>query len=603
MATLADLVKRQRRTGASASGALLTAVGQKTLEAIDPRKMFNQTGLLTALFPSLKAYKTDAQKSRVDSASKELSGSTTPLLEQMVMKLDGLDLTMRLVAKNTMAMPSMSRDMNIMRQNVVKLVKLQGGQASTRADGFFLRAFERERATEAELQAAKERRATGKTSAVTAVKEKASSIPGLGMLMGLVGAITTFGSNLVGTVKSLSEVLGPLAKGGLSLIFDIAGSFAKLAVKGGGTLLALTGKGLASLLMRIAPFLLNPAVIGLLSAGAIAWLLGKMYTSDSTKYGGDGSDTLGSEMGLPSPPESTPIPETPTSETVKQLQSSRENMRSSDDAAVRQAAVELDRTSPLSTSPTPIPLVGFEKMAVDMIKKHEGLPKNGKAYVDAHGHSIGYGHFITPAEKERGYIIAGDEKIPIDPNNILNTTITKEQAEKLLAHDLPKYINAAKVPLGEAWEKLNDAQKAALVSSAYNTGQGGIQHLVKKGLKDAIMRGDFKTAGKIIKEHGFKTAVMDGQRQTVAGLVRRREEEGAIISGQASNRSSQLASASSAVSDARQQMSTQPVVINAPTTNVQQQPKSQNQQPQPNLPNTIDEDLFKALLDRTTGYA
>jgi GH24 family phage-related lysozyme (muramidase) len=600
MATFADVVRRQRKAGASVSGALLAAAGQKTLAAIDPRKMFNQTGLLTALFPSLRAYKPDSPRSKVDTASTELSTSTTPLLEQMVMKLDAVDLTMRLVAKNTMTMPGMSRDMNVMRQNVVKLVRLQGGQASTRADSFFLRAFERERATEAELQAAKERRATGRASPVTAIKEKASTIPGLGMLMGVVTAITTFGTNLVSTVKSLTDVIGPLAKGGLSLIFDVAGSFAKLAVKGGGSLLALTGKGLAKLLMRIAPFLLNPAVLGLLSAGAIAWLLGKLITSEATEFGTETPDTFGSEFGMDS---AVPPPPPPVSATDEQMRQSRENMRRSENSAVRAAAAELDRTTPLSTSPTPVPLTGFEAMAVDMIKKHEGLPKNGKAYVDAHGHSIGYGHFITPAEKERGYIIAGDETIPINRDNILETKITKDQAEKLLAHDLPKYINAAKNPLGEAWNKLNDAQKAALVSSAYNTGQGGIQHLVDKGLKSAIMRGDFESAGKIIKEHGFKTAMIGGRRQTVSGLVSRRAEEGNIVATQSSSRGAQLAAATSDLSTTQQQMSTQPIVINAPTTNMQQQSKSQNQQPQPNLPNTIDEDLFRALLDRTTGYA
>lgn len=209
MATLADLVKRQRSSGSSRTGALFSAVGKKTLETLDPRKLFNQSGLLTALFPSLKTYKADSSRSKVDTASKELSGSTTPILEQMVMRLEGLDSTMRLVAKNTMAMPGMSRDMNVMRQNIIRLVRVLGGKASTKADGFFLRAFERERATESELQAAKERREKGKASAVTSIKEKASSIPGLGMLIGLVTAIQTFGSNLIGAVGSLTNLLAP----------------------------------------------------------------------------------------------------------------------------------------------------------------------------------------------------------------------------------------------------------------------------------------------------------------------------------------------------------------------------------------------------------
>jgi hypothetical protein len=49
----------------------------------------------------------------------------------------------------------MARDMNVMRQNIVKLVKLSGGQASTRADMFFMKASERERAYESQMQESK----------------------------------------------------------------------------------------------------------------------------------------------------------------------------------------------------------------------------------------------------------------------------------------------------------------------------------------------------------------------------------------------------------------------------------------------------------------
>ena len=151
MATLAEVVKRQRQGGRGVIGSLTSAIGQKTLEAIDPRRMLNQKGLLTSLFPSLKAYQAKGSAERMSRASDDLSSSTAPMLQEMNMKLDIVGDNTRLTAKNTMMMPSMARDMNVMRQNVIKLVKLQGGKASTRADGFFLRSFERERATESEL--------------------------------------------------------------------------------------------------------------------------------------------------------------------------------------------------------------------------------------------------------------------------------------------------------------------------------------------------------------------------------------------------------------------------------------------------------------------
>jgi hypothetical protein len=80
-------------------------------------------------------------------------------------KTDGQDLAegssslLKIIAKNSMSLPGMARDMNVMRQNVQKLVKLKagpqkkGGKAyATGADAFFLREDERERAIEAQRQ-------------------------------------------------------------------------------------------------------------------------------------------------------------------------------------------------------------------------------------------------------------------------------------------------------------------------------------------------------------------------------------------------------------------------------------------------------------------
>jgi hypothetical protein len=612
MATLADLVKRQRRTGASASGALLTAVGQKTLEAIDPRKMFNQTGLLTALFPSLKAYKTDAQKSRVDSASKELSGSTTPLLEQMVMKLDGLDLTMRLVAKNTMTMPAMSRDMNIMRQNVVKLVKLQGGKASTKADSFFLRAFERERATEAELQAAKERRVTGKASAVTTIKEKASSIPGLGMLTGLATAIYAVGKNLVSGISSLAEILGPLLKSGLSLLLDFGKGAANLAIKGGGTLFDLAKKIPFSKIIRgLLSFISGAGGMALLSVGSAAAALAYLLTHEKTEYGGDGSDTLGSEMGLPPPPESTPIPQAPMSDAIQQRIASRENMRKSDDPAVRAAAESLDKTDPLpkpsstSTSTSPTPASSASSTSPKLVPSLPSAELGGVNYSsyaqtvgerESNGNykavnSLGYlgkYQFGAMALEDMGLVKKGvgakGQKALDDPSNwtidggkeaFLNNPSLQEQT--MLRYTKMNFERLKK--LGVINDSTTAEKIAGFLASAHLVGPGGAA---------AMSRGEMrKDAYGTSAESYFK---LGSASQNNIGPV-------------PSSSGSQIALASSTVSDARQQMSTQPVVINAPTTNVQQQSKSQNQQPQPNLPNTIDEDLFRALLDRTTGYA
>ena len=62
------------------------------------------------------------------------------------------DAFLKVIAKNSMSLPGMARDMNVMRQNVVKLVKLKGGKANLGADAFFLKEDERERALEVQRQ-------------------------------------------------------------------------------------------------------------------------------------------------------------------------------------------------------------------------------------------------------------------------------------------------------------------------------------------------------------------------------------------------------------------------------------------------------------------
>jgi len=170
---------------------------------------------------------------------------------------------------------------------------------------------------------------------------------------------------------------------------------------------------------------------------------------------------------------------------------------------------------------------GFFALASSVIAKEEGLPKNGKAYWDPPGQnklvSIGYGHQIKPEEYKQGFIQAGDEKILIKGEKGIDTSMTPQQAKKLLEIDLPKYVEGAKKPLGNSWEKLTDEQKTALTSYAYNV-QGSTVSLVNAGLKTAIDRGDTQEAAKIISEKGIRTvggkfnAALDKRRKKEAEL-------------------------------------------------------------------------------------
>lgn len=607
MATLADLVKRQKSSGSSRTGALLSAVGKKTLETLDPRKLFNQSGLLTALFPSLKTFKTDSSRSKVDTASKELSGSTAPILEQMVMRLEGLDSTMRLVAKNTMAMPGMSRDMNVMRQNMIRLVRLLGGKASTKADSFFLRAFERERATESELQAAKERRETGKASAVTSIKEKASSIPGLGMLIGLVTAIQTFGSNLIGAVGSLTNLLAPLLKGGISLLFDMAGSFTKLAIKGGGTLFDFIKKiPLSKMLRGLLSFISSKGALGLLAPAAAAGLLAYLYTSEATQFGDDPNSFL-NELGMPEAPEAVPIP-TPISAELQQRITSRENMRKSDDPAVRAAAESLDKTNPLpkpsttppstsptptsapvSTSPTSVPnksvTSGPDGELLDFIAAKESGGNYNAVFGQGSVPGLTDMTIAEVLDYQKQLIAQGQKSSAVGRYQFIRNSLAEEAAaagidinkekftpenqDKLILHRLKRIRGLDKFKRGE----LSQQQFAENLSMEFAS------------LPSPIRGGGNKSFYEGIAGNKSLTSM---------------ENVYAAISPRTS--STQLAEASTTVDSARMAAMTPSAIIPAITSLASPKTPSPQRQ-QVTIPSTIDNELFEGLIARVSEYA
>ena len=152
MANFSDLVRTQRQSGAGVTKSLASAVGQQILEKVDIRNyLFSRKGTMTALFPGLKGYQAGGRPN-----SKQLSGQSssggglaTEQITQLSDSIDKLGVQISIVAKNSYSLPMMSRDMNVMRQNIVKLVKISGGAtAATKADMFFMRAKDREAAYE-----------------------------------------------------------------------------------------------------------------------------------------------------------------------------------------------------------------------------------------------------------------------------------------------------------------------------------------------------------------------------------------------------------------------------------------------------------------------
>jgi hypothetical protein len=222
MATFTDIVRKQRAKGEGIGSSLATAFSERARERLDPRNyLFNRKGTLAALFPGLKGYqsKTGAEKLKGSGESGGLGAGSESILNTIADRLGELKTQFRMVAKNSIVLPQMARDANITRQNIQKLVKMQGGEASNKADMFFKRAGERESQYESAIKA-------GKPTAAKEVKKEEKSGGFLQKIFGFLLAPITL------LVKLFSSILGTLT-GGLKKLSEVIGSILSLASTAG----------------------------------------------------------------------------------------------------------------------------------------------------------------------------------------------------------------------------------------------------------------------------------------------------------------------------------------------------------------------------------
>ena len=130
MASLADVIRKKRSTGQSRTGSFFGSLKDKLKEGIDPRQLLNQTGVLTALFPKLKAYKTGNISPSIDLRPNQAVTNKNVVIEK-------INKNTSIFAKNTMALQSLGRDFNVSRRNIEKLVKITGVKPATKTDIFF----------------------------------------------------------------------------------------------------------------------------------------------------------------------------------------------------------------------------------------------------------------------------------------------------------------------------------------------------------------------------------------------------------------------------------------------------------------------------------
>jgi GH24 family phage-related lysozyme (muramidase) len=396
MATFADVVKRQRKEGASRTGALASAVGQKTLEAIDPRKFLNQTGTLTALFPSLKAYQAKGAGDKSDKnldklATLQASGdaATKVSLEEMIVKLNDVSVYTRMSAKNT----------NLVKQNIGRLLKVFGETQATKADMFFKGAGEREAAIEA----------ARKRTAVTPTKVETKKEEGGGFLSTLFAPLIAALSPLIKTITSFGGVLSSI-----------------LSV---GSLLS----GSLGLLKVAVSALLSPLGLVVGALGGFAWWLTKKDSRQMIT-----PDEYGNIPGGMTPDMSSVISQNADVQTSTDMVKGIKGLPQAMKETQAEQALELGRkTSPDDsyskieriraeralnpTTPTQVSPNDISEDLVNFIKTKEGFRE--KAYWDHKQYSIGYGtkangpdEVIDKAEADRRLReeIAKSQKFVID---------------------------------------------------------------------------------------------------------------------------------------------------------------------------------------------
>jgi len=226
MASLTDVIKQKRSSGQSRTGSLLGSLKDKFKEKIDPRKFLNQTGVLTALFPSLKAYKAggdnDSSKN-IQSKSAELINSSVSMSNDT---LNDIATNTQIMAKNSLILPVLARDMNLLRQNMSKVVKLFGVQPTNKADSFFKKSKERESEYESKFSKTK-------TKSVFLNEMQPEKKGLLSSILGFLGKIITpiltiLSTMLTGLISSLKSVIGLIVRPLMSIVASALTSVVKV---------------------------------------------------------------------------------------------------------------------------------------------------------------------------------------------------------------------------------------------------------------------------------------------------------------------------------------------------------------------------------------
>lgn len=202
---LAEILKQEYKTKGFVPG-LASATGKVALEKLDLRNLlFGGSGFGSVIGRKLFGKGYSASQNDASFVSQKSFESNN--------SLENIRDYSSLSAKNSMALPIIASQINIMQKNVARLVKIQGGSPSQRADAFFSSAKFRENAYEQSLREGK----TKTPTPLIAPQKKDSSLGLLSALALAGGAIALFGEELGNVTRTVAGVVAALASFSLAL--------------------------------------------------------------------------------------------------------------------------------------------------------------------------------------------------------------------------------------------------------------------------------------------------------------------------------------------------------------------------------------------------
>lgn len=182
--SLTDIVKSRREAGEGVFSSLGGAAKERLKEKLDFKRILPQGGLLTALFPKLKAYKAQKAASPGDKV------------------LKNIDTDFKLFSKNSEKLENIAINLLLMKREINKLAKLEKVSPATVADKSIRSISQSDTSSPAKMETEKENSMFLLIAAVAAV--------GVAMTLGYKKLEESFDLSISGALKSLSNLGGDL---------------------------------------------------------------------------------------------------------------------------------------------------------------------------------------------------------------------------------------------------------------------------------------------------------------------------------------------------------------------------------------------------------